>query len=104
MNKGLLFCLTLVLFGLLDLATTLVGITCFGAVESNPLLSGITMASPLVFSIVKLLAIAAIGFMFYRAGSVAGGMNRFIQFSYLFSLVFMTYVVTNNVLILAKFA
>jgi hypothetical protein len=103
-NKGLFFCLTLVLFGLLDLATTVVGITCCGAVESNPLLSGITMASPLVFSIVKLLAITAIGFMFYRAGSLTGGMNRFIQFSYLFSMIFMTYVVTNNVLILAKFA
>lgn len=104
MNKGLFFCLTLVLFGLLDLATTLVGITCFGAVESNPLLSGITRASPLVFSIVKLLAIAAIGFMFYRAGSVGGGMNRFVQFSYLSSMIFMTYVVANNILVVAKFA
>lgn len=93
----------LVVFGLLDLVTTVVGVTCFGAVEANPLLSGITMASPLVFGGIKLLAIVAIGLMFYKAGSAVGvGLNgRFLQFSYSLSLVFMTYVVTNNCLVVA---
>ena len=102
MKTGLVLCLTLVLFGILDLATTVVGITYFGAVEANPLFSGIAMASPLVFSGVKLLSVTAIGFMFYRAGSVDAGMtNRFLQFTYSLSLIFMTYVVTNNCLVVA---
>jgi hypothetical protein len=93
----------LVVFGLLDLVTTVVGVTCFGAVEANPLLSGITKASPLVFSGIKLLAIIAIGLTFYKAGSALSvGLNgRFLQFSYSLSLVFMTYVVTNNCLVVA---
>ena len=105
LKKGLFFCLTLVLFGLLDLVTTLVGVTCFGAAEANPLLAGITMASPLAFGGIKLCAIILIGFMFYKAGRVDGAMtNRFLQLSYSFSLVFLTYVVTNNVIVVAKLA
>jgi len=105
LKKGLFFCLTLVLFGLLDLATTLVGTTCFGADEANPILAGIITASPLVFGGVKLLATIAIGFMFYKAGKIDDGItNRFLQFSFSFSLIFMTYVVTNNLLVVAKLA
>jgi hypothetical protein len=103
MKTGLFFCLTLVVFGLLDLVTTVLGLTCFGAVEANPLLSGIAMASPMIFSAIKLFAIVAVGFTFYKAGNMVGvGQNgRFIQLSYASSLVFMTYVVTNNFLVVA---
>ena len=103
LKKELLFCSILVLLGLLDLATTVIGTTFFGAVESNPLLAGIATTSPLIFSGLKLFAIIAIGLMFYKAGSMHGGAtNRFLQFSYSFSLIFMTYVVTNNLLVIAK--
>ncbi len=103
MKTGLFFGFTLAIFGLLDLATTVIGVACFGAVEANPLLSSVTMASPLIFGGVKLFAITAVGLMFYKAGSMAGvGLNgRFLQLSYAFSLVFMTYVVTNNLLVVA---
>jgi hypothetical protein len=105
LKKGLFFCLTLVLFGLLDLGTTLVGVTCFGAVEANPVLASIAVANPLVFSGIKLLAVILIGFMFYRAGKVEEAVgNRFLQLSYSFSLVFLTFVVTNNLIVVAKLA
>jgi len=109
LKKGPFFCLTLVLFGLLDLATTLVGVTCFGAVEGNPLLASITATNPLVFSGIKLLAVTLTGFMFCRAGNAEEASrsnlqlgNRFLQFTYSFSLVFLTTVVTNNLIVVAK--
>ena len=95
----------MVLFGLLDLATTLVGVTYFGAVEANPLLAGLTVASPLVFSALKLSAVFLIGALFYKSDNVVGGAgNRLLHLSYSFSLVFLTTVVTNNLLVFARLA
>jgi hypothetical protein len=103
LKKELVLCSILILLGLLDLATTVIGTTYLGAVESNPLLSGIATTSPFIFSGLKLFAIIAIGLMFYKASIINGGAaNRFLQFSYSFSLIFMTYVVTNNLLVVAK--
>ncbi len=105
LNKGLFFCTTLILFGLLDLATTIIGVTYSGAVESNPLLSGIITNSPMMFSAIKLFTAVIVGLMFYKASSINGGAtNHFLQFSYSFSMIFMTYVVANNVLVVAKLA
>jgi Domain of unknown function (DUF5658) len=103
LKKGLFFCILLILLGILDLATTVIGTTCFGATEINPLFAGITAASPLMFSSLKLLAIAAIGSIFYKAGSInCPATNRLVQFSYSFALIFMTFVVTNNLIVIAK--
>jgi hypothetical protein len=108
LKKRVFFCITLVLFGLLDLATTLMGIN-FGAVEANPLLASIAAGSPLMFSIIKLLAVSATGFIFYRAGNVKEASrsspqlgNRVLQLSYSFILVFLTIAVTNNLIVVAN--
>jgi len=105
LNKGLFFCTTLILFGVLDLATTIIGVTHFGACEANPLLSGIITNSPMMFSAIKLFTAITVGLMFYKASSINGGAaNHFLQLSYSFSMIFMTYVVANNVLVVAKLA
>jgi hypothetical protein len=108
LKKGLLFCVTLVSLGLLDLTTTLLGTTYCGASEANPVLAGITMATPWTFVCIKLLGITFTGLMFYKIGDaqVSGISPRsgvhFIQLTYSFALVFLTVVVTNNLLIVAS--
>jgi hypothetical protein len=104
LKKGRVFCLMLVMLGLADLITTLVGVKVFGATEANPLLSSIT-ANPLLFSGIKLLAVSLIGVLFYRVGDVEeASSNRVLQLSYSISLVFLTTVITNNLLVVAKLA
>ncbi len=103
MNKGFFFFYTLVLLGLVDLGTTLIGITYFGANESNPLIAGVTNSSPLLFAGLKLLTTFTIGLMFYKAGTTNGyAANKFLQLSYSFSMIFMTYVVANNLFVIGR--
>ncbi len=58
--------LALVVAGLLDLLTTIVGIVFFGAVESNPFIAGIAGASLPAFTVIKIATTACLGFMFYK--------------------------------------
>jgi len=58
--------LALVVAGLLDLLTTIVGIVFFGAVESNPFIAGIAGASLPAFTVVKIATTACLGLMFYK--------------------------------------
>ena len=58
--------LALVLAGSLDWLTTIVGIGCFGAVESNPFMAGIAGASLPAFTVVKLAATMFAGLLFYQ--------------------------------------
>jgi len=58
--------LALVVAGLLDLLTTIVGIVFFGAVESNPFIAGIAGASLPAFTVIKIATTACLGLMFYK--------------------------------------
>ncbi len=103
MNRGIFFFCILVLLGLLDLGTTIIGVTFFGATESNPLIAGVTNSSPLLFAGLKLLTILVVGLLFYKAGTTNGNAtNKFLQLSYSFSLIFMTYVGANNLLVIGR--
>lgn len=109
MKKWLIFCLVLVVFGLMDCVTTVVGITCFGATEKNPLLASITETNLLAFSGMKLAVVTLTGFLFYKAGrieKIAGSKfqigSRFLQLTYSLSLLTLATVVTNNMIVVAK--
>jgi len=56
----------LVLAGSMDWLTTVIGIACFGAVESNPFIAGIAGASLPAFTVVKLAATMFAGLLFYQ--------------------------------------
>ena len=58
--------LALVVAGMLDLVTTIVGIVFFGAVESNPFVASIAGASLPAFTAVKIATTACLGFLFYK--------------------------------------
>ncbi len=109
MRRWTIFCLVLVVFGFLDLLTSVVGITCFGAAENNPVLASVTGSNMLTFSILKLAAIASIGFLFYKAGNVQTGCERkmridshVLHVAYSLSLFTLITVVTNNMIVVAK--
>jgi hypothetical protein len=65
-KKAVLFCLTLILIGTIDWITTIIGIVCFGATETNPLL-GLTQSNLFIFSLIKLSAVILAGLAFYKA-------------------------------------
>ncbi len=105
-KKRLLLCSAIVLMGFLDWLTTIVGLS-FGASEANPLLSGLTQSSMLIFSFAKLSAVGIIGCVFYKAmGSYLGPApcltSRFMYSGYAVSLFTLTALVANNLTVIMK--
>jgi hypothetical protein len=104
-----LLCFLLVFCGLIDCATTVVGIVWFGATEGNPLFTAITKTNLFAFSGIKLAAAVFVGVLFYKAetfskieGSRFQVGSRFLQVAYSLSLLTMLTVVTNNVVVVAQ--
>ncbi len=94
--------------GLLDWLTTVMGVTIFGAREINPLFSGLTSSSMLLFSVVKLLAVTITGFAFYKAAAISSLIDlnltkRFLDGGYSITLLALTLIVANNILTIVKF-
>lgn len=58
--------LALVIAGTMDLLTTIIGITFFGAVESNPFIASIAGASLPAFTVIKIATTACLGLLFYK--------------------------------------
>jgi hypothetical protein len=98
----------LVMFGLLDLLTSVVGITCFGAAEKNPLLTSVTETNMVAFSCTKLAAASIVGILFFKAGRLAVAGNRLgiesnvLLLAYSLSLFTLVTAVTNNLIVVAK--
>ena len=100
----------LVLLGSIDCLTTIAGILC-GAVETNPFLSGLAKSNLPVFTTLKLGAAFGTGFLFYLAYRIlnrAGNQHNrswravglVLKVAYTASLVFLVFVVLNNVWVL----
>ena len=108
-KKELLFFSSIILVGLLDWLTTIVGVVFFGASEVNPLLSGLVGSSMLIFSAVKLSAITLTSFAFYKAAALSGPSIDNHSFSrkvflggYLLTFLILTIVVANNIITIIK--
>ena len=100
-NKSWLFFFALVLVGVLDWLTTIVGVAFFGASETNPLLVGLVSSNMVLFSAVKLFAVVAGGLAFYKAVGLTTDFNRgltkrFLDISYSLTFITLTVVVFNN--------
>ena len=104
-KKDLLFFSALVLIGLSDWVTTIIGVTFFGAQETNPLLMGLVNSNMVLFSAVKLCAVVGAGLAFYKAVGLSKGLNwnvtnRFLDVSYSVAFLFLSGVVMNNLNVL----
>jgi hypothetical protein len=100
-KKSWLFFSALVLVGFLDWLTTVVGVSFFGASETNPLLINIVTSSIVLFSVVKLFAVVAGGLAFYKAVGLTTNLNRgltkkFLDISYSLTFLAISVVVFNN--------
>jgi hypothetical protein len=109
-NNKAQFFFPVVLFGFLDLATTIAGIS-FGAAEANPLFSGLTQTNMGIFIGIKSSTILLTGFLFYKAASVVERSDgssslglRFLRIGYLVALILLVFVVANNMLIIFQCA
>jgi hydrogenase-4 membrane subunit HyfE len=107
MKKDTLFLSAIILVGLMDLLTTVVGITFFGATETNPLLAGIAGTNMILMSVIKLIAVTATGLAFYKAiglsKSLNGGLTkRFVDAGFSFTFIGLTVVVISNLSVLMQ--
>ena len=105
LKKELLLFSAIILLGFLDWLTTATGILLFGAAEANPLLSGLTKSSILLFSVVKLSAVVLIGFAFYKATVISKSRTndwhftrRFLYAGYSLTFLALTAVVASNMI------
>ena len=100
-KKDLLFFSALLLIGISDWLTTIVGVTFFGAQETNPMLIGLVSSNLALFSTVKLFAVIGTGLAFYKAVGLSKSLNwsvtnRFLDISYSVTFLFLAAVVINN--------
>jgi hypothetical protein len=101
-------CSILVLLGVLDLMTTVVGITSKGAVEANPVFAALTQTNMFAFIGIKVVTVAFTGFMFLGATRIAQSpsgnlLGRYFMTSASTASCFvMTAVVGNNLIVLLK--
>ncbi|HMK94839.1 MAG TPA: DUF5658 family protein [Candidatus Limnocylindrales bacterium] len=105
LRKELIFFLAIVLLGFLDWLTTVTGLFFCGATEANPLLSGLTKSSMMLFSLVKLSAVLLIGFAFYEAATISAHatndwrfVKRLVDGGYSLTFLALTAVVASNML------
>ncbi len=108
-KKELLFCFALISMGTIDWVTTVTGTLCFGAVEINPLLAGLTKTNILLFSVIKLTIVVLTGLLFYKAGTIVNMLKssshlgkRALESGYALSLMMLTVAVTNNIVTVAR--
>jgi len=104
----LLFC-AIILLGFLDWLTTITGLFFYGAAEANPLLSGLTKSSMMLFSAVKLSAVLIIGFAFYKATTISKSgtddwrfAKRFLYGGYSLTFLALIAVVASNMIAILR--
>lgn len=104
-KKEAFFFFAVVLVGVLDWLTTVTGIFFFGAAEVNPVLSGVTKSSMLLFSFIKLSAVVFVGFAFYKAAGMCQWSRSDWHFTktilcggFSFTFLVLTVVATSNMI------
>jgi hypothetical protein len=108
-KKEFIFLSAIILVGFIDWLTTVTGVLFFGATEVNPMLSGLTKSSMILFSAVKLSAVVFVALAFYTATTISKSHNdgwrltkRFLYGGYLLTLLMLTAVVSSNMITLLR--
>jgi hypothetical protein len=109
LKKEILLFSAIILLGLLDWATTTSGILFCGATETNPLLSGLTKSSTILFDAVKLSAVAIVGLAFYKALAISKSSTKnwqntksFLYGGYSLTFLVLTVTVAINMIAIFK--
>jgi hypothetical protein len=99
--------------GTMDWLTTIIGISYFGAVESNPFMAGLTSTSLVTFTAVKLATTVLVALLFYKAektllvapnkSSRSFTLTRIIlRAAYVVATALLLAAVVNNLLVVAR--
>ncbi len=97
----------LIIMGLMDCATTAIGVLYAGAVEANPCLAGVVSTNIYLFVVLKIAATFLIGFTYMFAKKTLNGCSNknsrpfklskhIINISYIGIFTFLSIVVINN--------
>jgi hypothetical protein len=106
-TKALIFLAAVFMLGYLDWLTTVYGLLFCGGTELNPLLSGLTKSSMLVFSAVKLVGVALAGFAAYKATEETNHANwrfagKFVSGGVCLTVFALCIVVANNMIVVFR--
>jgi hypothetical protein len=105
--------LSLIVMGSMDWLTTIIGIVYFGAVESNPLMAGLTNTSLVTFTAIKLATTVFVALLFYKAEktifAVSDRTSRsftltriVLRAAYLTTIGLLLMAVVNNLLVVVR--
>jgi membrane protein DedA with SNARE-associated domain len=105
--------LLLILMGVIDCVTTVIGVVYSGAKELNPIMAGMASTDIGAFLVVKIAATLFIAFTYILANRTLlktknkssrafKYSDRLIKVAYVGIMIFMIIVVTNNLLVLMK--
>ncbi len=103
-----MFLALIFLMGYLDWLTTVTGVLFRGGIELNPLLSGLTQSSMMLFSATKLTAVSFAGFAAYEAADITKNaknwrfLNKFVTGGISLTVLALGVVVANNLIIVFK--
>ncbi len=103
--------LMLMLMGSMDCLTTVIGIAYFGAIECNPLMSGIISINLPAFVALKLITTAVVCLIFIQAEKILmktqnkntrafATTKRILRVAFVGTIAFLAIVVTNNLIVL----
>jgi hypothetical protein len=105
-KKEFVFSSAMIAVGLLDWLTTVAGILFFGATEANPILTGLTTSSLLLFSMIKLVAVVIVGLTFSKAVSISESITcgwnftkSFLYGGYSLTLLILLAIINNNIFV-----
>jgi len=104
-----IICSAIVLLGVADLLTTVVGVSGKGAIEVNPSLATLTQTNIIAFIGLKILAVLLTTYIFLGAARIDNASSGNILGKYCVTSAsiaccfIMTSVVANNVLVLLRF-
>jgi Domain of unknown function (DUF5658) len=102
----------LAIFGSLDCVTTIIGTLFFGTVERNPILSSLVSTNVFGFALVKMTATIFVCLAFIQAEKILlktkdqaskafSFTHVLLQIAYAGTIIFLAFVVVNNLLVLS---
>ena len=107
--KALMVLAIVFVLGYLDWLTTVIGLLFCGGTELNPVLSGLTKSSMLIFSATKLVAVALAGFAAYKAVDITIHAkntwrltSKFVNGGISLIVLMLMVVVANNMMVVFK--
>ena len=105
--------LAFVTIGAMDWLTTIIGVSYFGAVESNPFMADMTKTSLITFTAVKLTTTVLVALLFYQAEKTLLGardkssrsfmLTRItLRAAYVIATLLLLAAVLNNLMVVAR--